>query len=310
MKENDSFSDEDKSKDNESINIPTFSMTGVKKYKKRKIKIIKKNEKEDFEELTCYKINNNNKFEKYNEGIEPDLRNCFESINKMNYLDKDKDKEEDKNLIIKREEKNEEDEKSKNKFGRKKKNSSETGKHNKYSGDNLIRKCKGILLHYLYLLINDLIKENYKNDSNYNEKTKRLLKINQNQIINSDVEYNKKFIFKTLKDIFSENISLRNSRYHLDHNKKLIKSLLNDKNKEKRNLFEKIFNLSFIQCLKHFRGSEKIKELENLTKYEDVCKKLEDDEDYLYTFKYYIENYEKIMEKKKSRNKRKKRKIK
>ena len=304
MNENDSLSEEEKSKYNESINIPTFSITSVRKYKKKRIKINKKNDKEDFEELTCYKINNNNKFEKINDGMEQDLGKCFESIHKINYLDKDK--EEDKNLINKIEEKKGEGAKLKLKFGRKKKNSKETGKHNKYSGDNLIRKCKGTLLHYLYLLINHLIKENYKNDLNYNEKTKKLLKINQFQIINSDVEYNKKFIYKTLKDIFSENISLRCSRYNLDHNKKLIKSLINDKDKEKRKLFEKIFSLTFLQCLKHFRGSEKIKELENLTKYEDVCKTMEDDEDYLYTFKYYIENYEKIMDKKKSRNKKKK----
>ena len=304
MNENDSLSEEEKSKYNESINIPTFSITSVRKYKKKRIKINKKNDKEDFEELTCYKINNNNKFEKINDGMEQDLGKCFESIHKINYLDKDK--EEDKNLINKIEEKKGEGVKLKLKFGRKKKNSKETGKHNKYSGDNLIRKCKGTLLHYLYLLINHLIKENYKNDLNYNEKTKKLLKINQFQIINSDVEYNKKFIYKTLKDIFSENISLRCSRYNLDHNKKLIKSLINDKDKEKRKLFEKIFNLTFLQCLKHFRGSEKIKELENLTKYEDVCKTMEEDEDYLYTFKYYIENYEKIMDKKKSRNKKKK----
>ena len=304
MKENNSFSDEDKSKNNESIHFPTFSVTNAKKYKKRKIKTNKKNDKEDFEEITCYKINNNNKFEKINEGQEQDLGNCFESIHKINYLGRDK--EEDKNGANKAEEKKGEGVKLKLKFGRKKKNSKETGKHNKYSGDNLIRKCKGVLLHYLYLLINHLIVENYKNDANYNEKTKKLLKINQFQIINSDVEYNKKFIFKKLKDIFSENVSLRCSRYNLDHNKKLIKSLLNDKDKQKRNLFEKIFNLTFLQCLRHFRGSEHIKELEKLTKYEDVCKSLEDDEDYLYTFKYYIENYEKIMEKKKSRNKKKK----
>ena len=304
MNENDSLSEEEKSKYNESINIPTFSITSVRKYKQKRIKINKKNDKEDLEELTCYKINNNNKFEKINDGMEQDLGKCFESIHKINYLDKDK--EEDKNLTNKIEEKKGEGVKLKLKFGRKKKNSKETGKHNKYSGDNLIRKCKGTLLHYLYLLINHLIKENYKNDFNYSEKTKKLLKINQFQIINSDVEYNKKFIYKTLKDIFSENISLRCSRYNLDHNKKLIKSLINDKDKEKRKLFEKIFSLTFLQCLKHFRGSEKIKELESLTKYEDVCKTMEEDEDYLYTFKYYIENYEKIMDKKKSRNKKKK----
>ena len=42
MKENNSFSDEDKSKNNESIHFPTFSVTNVKKYKKRKIKTNKK----------------------------------------------------------------------------------------------------------------------------------------------------------------------------------------------------------------------------------------------------------------------------
>ena len=103
MKENNSFSDEDKSKNNESINFPTISVTGIKKYKKRKIKINKKTDKEDFEELTCYKINNNNKFEKVNEGAEQDLGNCFESIHKINFLGRDK--EEDKNGDNKIEEK-------------------------------------------------------------------------------------------------------------------------------------------------------------------------------------------------------------
>ena len=46
MKENDSFSEEDKSNINESINIPTFSIASTKKYKKRKI-INKKNDKDD-----------------------------------------------------------------------------------------------------------------------------------------------------------------------------------------------------------------------------------------------------------------------
>ena len=296
MKENDSFSEEDKSNINESINIPTFSIASTKKYKKRKI-INKKNDKDDeYEELTCYKINNNN-IEKINEPIiDQDLRMNLEDINKIMTFDKDKDK----NLIIE----DKKIQKSKIRFGRKKKNSSEIGKHNKYSGDNLIRKCKGIILHYLYILINNIIAENYKYDFNYNEKTKKLLKINQSQIINSDVDFNKDFLNKTLKDIFSENVTLRCSRYDIAHNKNLINSLLSEEDKDKQNLFKKIFNLTFLDCLKHFRGTKTIKELNNLVKYDEICKRFEEDEDYLYSFKFYIENYEKIMENKKSRSKK------
>jgi hypothetical protein len=296
MKENDSFSEEDKSNINESINIPTFSIASTKKYKKRKI-INKKNDKDDeYEELTCYKINNNN-IEKINEPIiDQDLRMNLEDINKIMTFDKDKDK----NLIIE----DKKIQKSKIRFGRKKKNSSEIGKHNKYSGDNLIRKCKGIILHYLYVLINNIIAENYKYDFNYNEKTKKLLKINQSQIINSDVDFNKDFLNKTLKDIFSENVTLRCSRYDIAHNKNLINSLLSEEDKDKQNLFKKIFNLTFLDCLKHFRGTKTIKELNNLVKYDEICKRFEEDEDYLYSFKFYIENYEKIMENKKSRSKK------
>ena len=305
MKENDSFSEEEenKSKDMESINIPTFSMTGIRKYKKRKNKFKRKNDKGESVELTFYHINNNNKLENTNEMIVNELGPDLEPINNLLQLDRDKEKQknfymEEENLI----------EKSKKQFGRKKKNSKETGKHNKYSGDNLIRKCKGVILHSLYLLINNIIAEKYKSDKNYDEKKKKLMKINQFQIINSDVEYNKAFINKKLKDIFSENITLRCSRYNLDHNEKLIKSLLNDKDKEKKNLFNKIFNLTFLDCLKHFRGTETIEELKDLTKYEDVCKEFEKDEDYLYSFKFYIDHYEKIMENKKSRTKKNKKK--
>ena len=220
----------------------------------------------------------------------------LEDINKIMTFDKDKDK----NLIIE----DKKIQKSKIRFGRKKKNSSEIGKHNKYSGDNLIRKCKGIILHYLYILINNIIAENYKYDFNYNEKTKKLLKINQSQIINSDVDFNKDFLNKTLKDIFSENVTLRCSRYDIAHNKNLINSLLSEEDKDKQNLFKKIFNLTFLDCLKHFRGTKTIKELNNLVKYDEICKRFEEDEDYLYSFKFYIENYEKIMENKKSRSKK------
>ena len=236
----------------------------------------------------------------FNETVEQQLGPDLDDINKIMQIDKDKDKE--KILFLNGEKKQKKEEQTK--FGRKKKNSSETGKHNKYSGDNLIRKCKGIIMHLVYILINNKIEENYKSDSNYDKKTKKLLKINQFQIINSDVEFNKNIMNKTLGEILSDSITLRYSRYEQDHNEKLIKNLLEEKDEKKKSLFTKLFNLTFLDCLMHFRGTKPIKELEDLTKYEEICKSFEQDEDYLYSFRYYIDNYEKIMENKKARTKK------
>ena len=78
-------------------------------------------------------------------------------------------------------------------FGRKKKDSLETGKHNQNSGDNLFLKCKRIILNSLFVLIDKIIAENYHDDPNYDKNTKKLLKINHRQIISSDVQFNKEF---------------------------------------------------------------------------------------------------------------------
>ena len=292
MKENDS-SVEENSNYLESINIPTYSAGSLKKYKKKRIRINEKNDKDEDEEFNLFRINNNNNIENPHEVTEQYLPQDLDIFNKKLAFDKC--------ALINEEKKNV---KVYKKFGRKRKDSSETGKHNKYSGDNLFRKCKGVILNSLYILINNIIEENYKNDSDYDKKNKKLLKINQNQIINSEVKFNKEFISTKLKDIFSDKVTSRCSRYSVDHNKNLIQNLLNEKDEQKKKLFEKIFNLTFLECLNHFRGTKPIKELEDLIKYDDVCKNFEEDEDYLYSFKFYIDNYEKIIEKKKSRKKK------
>lgn len=287
MKENDTFN-EDKNFLFPEL-LPIFSICPSKKCKKKKISNIKKTDKAECEELESYNPNNNvniNQISIHDLGPDLDSINKYISFNKNNNL-----KEAKKN--------------DKKYLGRKKKDSSETGKHNKYSGDNLIRKCKGIILNSLHNLINKIIEEVYQDDEDYDKKNQKLLKINQEQIINSDVNFNKNFIHKKLKDIFSENVTLRCKTYNVEHNKNLINGLLVEKDEKKRKLFDKIFNLSFLDCLKHFRGSKYIKELKDLMKYDKVCKNFEEDEDYLDSFKFYIENYEQIIENKRPRKKKK-----
>ena len=157
----------------------------------------------------------------------------------------------------------------------------------------------------MFSLINKIIVDNYKNDKGFNKKKSILQKINQKQITNADVQFNKEFMKKTLKDIFSVNISLRCKRYEKNHNKKLIQQLLDQNDQVKQMLFRKIFDLTFLECLNHFRGTKVIKELNELETFDEIGKSFEDDEDYFSSVKYYIDNYEKIMENKKIRKKRK-----
>lgn len=184
-------------------------------------------------------------------------------------------------------------------LGRKRKNSSKIGKHNKYTDDNLIRKIKQILIDYIYNFINSLLKKVYDKKNK-----KQLLKINQKQAINNKVNYNIKFLDKSLKDIFSDNLSTKYQKYSFDYNKTLIQNLLNEEDIEKKILFEKVFNLTFFDCLKHFRNEKYIKELNGLTLLEDTYKKFENQNDfemYKKIFEFYAKNFERIIKIKKER---------
>ena len=47
----------------------------------------------------------------------------------------------------------------------------------------------------------------------------------------------------------------------IDHNKKVIEKII----LEKKDKFEKLFNLTFIECLEHFIGEKNIEELNGIT---------------------------------------------
>ena len=66
--------------------------------------------------------------------------------------------------------------------------------------------------------------------------------------------------------------------------------------------------MTFLDCLKHFRGSEKIVELDGINNLKDYLKNqiINDDENYCTIFKYFINNFETIIKEKKSRIRNKK----
>jgi len=190
-------------------------------------------------------------------------------------------------------------------LGRKKKGSSEKGIHNEYTSDNIIRKCKAVFINKLRNFINNKIKIFYELDGQQLSDSKKLMKMNQQQIINSHVKYNQFFLNRTIKEIFSENISSRCNKYSLEHNKNLINDLLKEKDKTRNIFFKSIFSLTFLDCIKHIR-EDKIEDcLKGLQNLDEICQNLGGDDDYKESFKTYIVNFENIINNKKSRKLRK-----
>lgn len=177
--------------------------------------------------------------------------------------------------------------------------------HNKYSDDNMRKKCKNIILKYAFKFINAKIKEIYKGNVGAGRLKKQLKVLKQNNKIKSTVETDKIFLEKSLKDIFSEDISNRFNNFSPNHNKKMIESLINDKDEEKKNYFNSLFNLKFLNCLNFFVGKEFIKELDGFAAFESIKDSIfkKHGKGYVELLEYYLNNFSEIINKKKARKK-------
>ena len=164
---------------------------------------------------------------------------------------------------------------------------------------------KCIILKSIMNFINEKIKEIYNGNIGHNIYKKELLTIKGDQNSNATIEYNQKFLYKTLGDIFSEKISSKYTNYSPNHNKILIKNLKNEEDDNKRLYFNNFFNLTFLQCLNHYIGIESIVELNGLAIFNENKNTLDEDERYIEFFSQYIRTYEGNIMKKKQRKKRK-----
>jgi hypothetical protein len=160
------------------------------------------------------------------------------------------------------------------------------------------------------IFINEKIYKIYYGKIGFGIFRKELKTLNHNQKKDSSVDFEQNFLYKKLGEIFSDNISGRYTNIPLIHNKRLISTLINEKDEIKRKYFTSLFNITFLDCLKHFRGDISLEELEGLNRFENLketiknkCKE-EDGEDYVESLDYYLKNYESIVNKKKSRVKK------
>lgn len=178
-------------------------------------------------------------------------------------------------------------------------------KHNKFYHDNLLKKCKHLVLVNTMEFINKKIYNIYEGNIGNNIYRKELLVLNKSQKTNSNIMYNRIFINKKISDILSDNISSRYTNYLPQHNKLLIERLKNDKDINISLYFKKLFDLTFLQCLKYFIGQINIEELEGMKCFENCKDMLGDDEEYIKLIKYYLENFEKIINDKNPRQSKK-----
>ena len=177
----------------------------------------------------------------------------------------------------------------------------------KFLFNNLLRRVKKITFDSIMKYDNLIISKLYNNigDGVY---IKKLFRNNHCQTKTTTTSYNQVLLNKTQREIFSEKISSRYSSYPLDHNEKLINKLLNEKDEVKRKIFEILFNKTILQCIEHLTGKKRYKELDGLEEiYKSEMKELDEDEDYKNKLKYILNNIEKILnEKKQRKNKTKK----
>ena len=129
--------------------------------------------------------------------------------------------------------------------------------------------------------------------------------INQKQISDASSLFNKEFLNRSLKDIFSENISTSNKTLSLNFNKLVIEKLINEQEEAKRVNFQILFSLTFFQCLRHFIGEQQINELNLkselflgmvsvLDRIDTIHEKYNFNDDYFEALTFYFFNYENI----------------
>jgi hypothetical protein len=202
--------------------------------------------------------------------------------------------------------------KSKNLLGRKRNSDKEISnndpnkkQHTKNAFDNISRKIRGKIFGAVLIFLNKVFNEEEEIDLDdpifpKGKQRKRkipiqnvsFLQINQEIIIQNNVSENLNLLNKTLREIFSGSVSKKVKNYGLDHNQLLIQKIKESKGKARTN---KILDMTFLQCLEHFRKSKMYEELSGLElQYDNMIEEMNEkhEKEYMDNFVECLNNYE------------------
>ena len=180
--------------------------------------------------------------------------------------------------------------------------------HTKFADDNTRRKIKRVIISELHKFINKRIKILFKNNIGGGLTEKKLMILAQNQIAEAGIQFDKNFLEKKLKNIFSENITSRITMFSSERNKELIEELINDENEEISNYFKGLFDITFLECLIYFRDDNIYNEyLQGFPKFSDIKENFEKKEGINFTehIMKYLQKYEEFLNNKKPRKNKK-----
>jgi len=233
------------------------------------------------------------------ESTMPIEKNTF-FINQLNKEDKNEQKEKLKNGIDSIDNKIE----NKELLNKKRKENSKNEHQCQFASDYIIKKIRIMILNAIIKFINEKLKIFFNNDLGKGICIKQLLPINKTILSHSSVEYDKEFLNKKLKEILSS-ISNKYTNALNTKNKDLIQDLINLEDKGK--YFQELFDLSFLDCLKHISGTKYSDLLNDLPNIDNILiqDKKNINEKEINNYKDIINNYELIIEHKKARNKKK-----
>ena len=168
--------------------------------------------------------------------------------------------------------------------------------------NNLTKKVKPIIHKAAIKYVNKKIKKIYNGKISNGIFKKELKNIGLDENKKTDKESNKKFLERTLKEAFQVNIRKSHTSFPSDFNIRLIEELLNEKDEEKRISLNDLFNMTFSDFIKKL--SEPDEELKEILA-EILARKNIVDENELYQIMHYINNFERIIDEKKSRARKK-----
>ena len=203
--------------------------------------------------------------------------------------------------------KNEIKEKSKNDnifLNKKRKANNKNENESQFTSDGFVKKIRIIILNSIINFINEKIRILLNNNIGKGIFIKQLLPINKTILYHSSVGYDKEFLNKKLKEILSS-ISNKYTNYLSNKNEETIEYLINLEDKGK--YFQELFDLSFLDCLKYIRGTKNSELLNDLPTVDNILIQNENNinEDELNIYRYILNNYESIIDIKKTRNKKK-----
>ena len=298
--------DSEKSENKEEHKNTKESIVFYKNYKKFEFK-----ESEQDDNYLQLNIINNKRIDSINKGIETNINNNkiqnddeilnININNKINNSDNNSNKE--ANSLSN----NDIDDNNTKKYYllNKKTERVKSPKNNKTNHNKYITKIKINTIDTTINFINEKIKIKYNgNIGKYNAK-KEIINIDKKNLYHSSVEFDKNFLNKTLEEILSGKISGKYSYYPPNHNKCLIQDLINEQNTG--SYFKKLFELTFLNCIEHIRGTKYFEELDDLINIDEICnsEKFKKDKYEFDTYKNYILDYEGIINRKKPRKSKK-----